>query len=105
MGSRKTHTSAALLDRLAEKIASRLGDENASSSYVRELAQGGKPLAARKLGEEAVEVAVAALAEPEGALIRESADLLFHWLVLLALCGVRPEAVYAELARRMEENP
>ena len=46
---------------------------------------------------------VAALAESKKALAAESADLLYHWLVLLAARGVRPEAVYAELATRARE--
>lgn len=87
------------LDALFETIVSRKADDPASS-YTARLVAGGAPLCARKLGEEAVETVVAALSADRAALVAESADLLYHWLVLLAERGVEPSAVYAELARR-----
>lgn len=57
-------------------------------------------LAAKKLGEEAVETALAAVKGDKAAVAAESADLLYHWLVLLAAVGVSPEAVAAELSAR-----
>lgn len=56
--------------------------------------------AAQKVGEEAVEVVIAALAQSDERLIAESADLLYHLLVLLAARGVGLTAVEAELAAR-----
>ena len=56
--------------------------------------------AAKKLGEEAVELAIAAAQGDQGAVASESADLLYHWLVLLAACEVPPDAVAAALALR-----
>ena len=60
----------------------------------------GPPLAARKLGEEAVETVVAALSGDAAALTGEAADLLFHLLVLLEARGVPFAKVLAELDRR-----
>ncbi|MFN7173242.1 MAG: phosphoribosyl-ATP diphosphatase [Thermaurantiacus tibetensis] len=72
----------------------------AEASYVaRQLAKGPARLA-QKLGEEAVETVVAALAEDDAALAAEAADLLFHLLLLLGGRGVPLGAVLAELERR-----
>ncbi len=72
----------------------------AAKSHAARLLAGGPPLAARKLGEEAIETVVAALAEDDRRLASEAADLVFHLLVLLAARGVPLAAVFAELARR-----
>jgi phosphoribosyl-ATP pyrophosphohydrolase len=56
--------------------------------------------AAKKLGEEAVETVIAALGADTKALVSESADLLYHWLVVLAVAGVPLSDVMAELERR-----
>jgi phosphoribosyl-ATP pyrophosphohydrolase len=84
---------------LAVTIAARRGADPASS-YVAKLLVGGPPLAARKLGEEAVETVVAALSGGAGELTAEAADLLFHLLVLLETRGVPFADVLAELDRR-----
>ncbi len=71
------------------------------TSYVAGLfAQGTKKIA-EKVGEEAVEAVIAAVAEGKPELIAESADLLFHLSVLWADRGVTPEEVMAELEKRM----
>ena len=87
------------LDRLWATIAARKGADPASS-YTAKLLAAGAPKAAKKLGEEAVETVVAALAQDEKALAAESADLLYHLLVLWAARGLDPALVWAELARR-----
>jgi phosphoribosyl-ATP pyrophosphohydrolase len=87
------------LSTLAQTIASRRGADPASS-YVARLLAAGAPLAARKLGEEAVETVVAALSGDTAELTAEAADLLFHLLVLLEARGVAFAAVLAELDRR-----
>lgn len=87
------------LDRLFEVIASRKGAD-ASASYSAKLMAGGPALCARKLGEEAIETVIAVLGTDHQAVISESADLLYHWLVTLAAVNVSPSEVYAELARR-----
>ena len=68
-------------------------------SYVASLADAGVERAAQKLGEEAVEAAIAATAN-DGRLVSEAADVLFHLYVLLAVAGVDVSEVEDELARR-----
>jgi phosphoribosyl-ATP pyrophosphohydrolase/phosphoribosyl-AMP cyclohydrolase len=68
-------------------------------SYVASLADAGVARAAQKVGEEGLEVALAAVAD-EGRLVEEAADLVFHLYVLLAVAGVDIAAVDDELAQR-----
>ena len=84
---------------LAQTIAERRGADPATS-YVAKLIAGGAPLAARKLGEEAVETIVAALSGTGAQLTAEAADLMFHLLVLLDVGGAAFADVLTELARR-----
>jgi phosphoribosyl-ATP pyrophosphohydrolase/phosphoribosyl-AMP cyclohydrolase len=74
--------------------------ERPSGSYVAKLLDAGAPAAARKVGEEAVEVVTAALAESDERLVEEAADLVFHLYVLLAARDVDLARVEDELARR-----
>ena len=69
------------------------------ASYTRKLLDKGPEHCARKLGEEAVETVIAAVGNDRSHLIAESADLLFHLLVLLKSRGVKLEEVEAALAR------
>ena len=69
-------------------------------SYTARLFQAGLGRIAQKVGEEATETVVAALAEDEARLIGEIADLTYHVLVLMAARGISLEAVEAELERR-----
>jgi phosphoribosyl-ATP pyrophosphohydrolase len=69
-------------------------------SYTNQLLDGGRAAAAQKVGEEAVEVVIAALAQEKERLVEESADLLYHLLVLLADADVALAEVMAELQRR-----
>jgi phosphoribosyl-ATP pyrophosphohydrolase/phosphoribosyl-AMP cyclohydrolase len=69
-------------------------------SYTTELLTEGTAACARKVGEEAVEVVTASLAESDERLVSESADLIYHLYVLLASRGVDLAAVEDELARR-----
>jgi phosphoribosyl-ATP pyrophosphohydrolase/phosphoribosyl-AMP cyclohydrolase len=69
-------------------------------SYTTTLLNDGTTACARKVGEEAVEVVTAALAEGDERLIEESADLVYHLYVLLASRGIDIAAVEDELARR-----
>jgi len=87
------------LDRLFSAIAARK-DADPKSSYTAKLFAQGAPKIAQKLGEEAVETVIAALTEERAAVTAESADLLYHLLVLWVERGVTPEDVWAELARR-----
>lgn len=70
------------------------------SSYTYNIYSKGVGYIARKVGEEAVELAVAALAEGRERVVEEAADLLYHVLVLLAAQGLSLEDVCAELKRR-----
>ncbi len=71
-------------------------------SWTAKLVAQGMDKAAQKLGEEAVETVIAAVKGDDESLIAESADLLYHWLVVLKISGVPLEAVMAELQRRTE---
>ena len=92
-------SDATVLDRLYEVIQSRRGGDPERSHTAR-LFQKGTPKIAQKLGEEAVETVIAALARDKGELAHESADLLYHLLVLWADRGLAPGEVWAELERR-----
>ena len=87
------------LARLEATIAARSGADP-DSSYVARLNAKGLGKIAQKLGEEATETVIAALTEDEKALVGESADLLFHLMVLLGAKGVPLSDVMAELDRR-----
>ncbi|WP_341898546.1 phosphoribosyl-ATP diphosphatase [Ferrovibrio terrae] len=88
-----------LLERLYETIVSRKGGDPAVSHTAKLFAKGRAKIA-QKMGEEAVELAIAAVAETRAEVISESADLVFHLLVLWADCDVTIEDVRAELRRR-----
>lgn len=90
---------ASQLDRLFEVIAARKGADPASS-YTAKLFSKGVSACAQKLGEEAVETVIAAASGDREGALSESADLLYHWLVLVAALDLDPADVYAELARR-----
>ncbi len=97
---RKTTAPAGeILTRLYDTILSRKGAGGAQS-YTASLFAGGPELICRKVGEEAIEVTVEGLKGDRPALTRESADLIYHLMVLWAEAGVRPDQVWAELARR-----
>jgi phosphoribosyl-ATP pyrophosphohydrolase len=70
------------------------------ASYTRKLLDKGPEHCAKKFGEEAVETVIAGIGDDRDHLIAESADLLFHLLVLLKSRGVRLEEVEAVLAQR-----
>jgi phosphoribosyl-ATP pyrophosphohydrolase len=88
-----------LLEQLFAVIESRKGGDTGGSYTARLLAKGRAKIA-KKTGEEAVEVVVAALAEGREELAAESADLLYHLLVLWASCGIKPRDVWTQLAKR-----
>jgi len=75
----------------------RSGDPN---SWTARLFGKGIAKASQKLGEEAVEAVIAAVSGDRASLVSESADLLYHLLVVLALSGVPLSDVLAELERR-----
>lgn len=88
-----------VLDRLYEVILSRRGGDP-ERSHTAKLFQKGTPKIAQKLGEEAIEAVIAAVKGDRPNLTHESADLLYHLLVLWADQGLAPEEVWSELERR-----
>lgn len=95
--------SAFTLSDLERIVASR-GASAADASYTAKLLAGGAPVAAKKLGEEAVEVVIASLGRDRAALTGEAADLLYHLLVVLRIGGVGLDEVMSELQRRTAQS-
>jgi phosphoribosyl-ATP pyrophosphohydrolase len=91
--------NGALLDELYDVIESRRGADPASS-HTAKLFERGVPKIAQKVGEEAVEAVIEAVRGKKKKLAAESADLLYHLLVLWAACDVKPERVWQALAER-----
>ncbi len=87
------------LARLWAVIESRRGADP-ETSYTARLFSRGRTKIAQKLGEEAVEAVIEGIRNDRAALTRESADVLYHLLVLWADAGITPADVGAELARR-----
>jgi phosphoribosyl-ATP pyrophosphohydrolase/phosphoribosyl-AMP cyclohydrolase len=88
-----------VLNRLATTVAHRAA-ARPPGSYTAQLLAGGVAKVSQKVGEEAVEVVVAANSEDEGRLASEAADLLYHLIVLLQARGVPLDVVLQELERR-----
>ena len=88
-----------ILDRLYHTILTRKSGDP-SSSYVASLFAKGPRKIAQKVGEEATETVVASAEGHKGSIIAESADLVFHLLVLWAAHGITPDEVGQELERR-----
>lgn len=91
------------LDRLFRLIETRR-DAGISQSYTASLLARGRLHCAKKLGEESVETVLAAAAQDQTAVVKESADLLYHLLVLWAACGITPADVYTELRGREAQS-
>jgi len=73
-------------------------------SYTAKLIGAGVKRCAKKFGEEAVEAALAAVGEDDAALVGESADVLYHLLVMLEARGIKLDAVMAELKQRTAQS-
>jgi len=91
--------SAAVLDRLFSVVTSRRTANPAVSHSARLLTRGTAKVA-QKFGEESVECLIEAVAGNRDAVVAESADVLYHLIVLWVACGIRPEDVWDELKRR-----
>ena len=89
---------AEVLARLSATIETRKGADTTQSYTARLLA--APSLAAKKLGEEAIETVIAATKAEVDAMAAESADLIYHWLVVLAAAGVSLDDVAAKLEAR-----
>ncbi len=90
---------ATILDRLFAVVESRKRADPATS-WTAKLLAGGPEAVAKKVGEESAETIIAALTQDKAALAAESADLLYHLLVLWAAKGVAPEDVWRALQAR-----
>ena len=87
------------IDRLyAAVLTARSADPTRSRTA--RLLQSGRAKMAKKLAEEAVEVVIDAMHGERNAVVKESADLIYHLVVLWVAAGLRPEDVWAEMARR-----
>ena len=87
------------LDKLFATIAARKGSDP-SKSYTAKLLAQGVEKCAKKFGEEATEAVIAAIQKDKTELAKESADVLYHLLVLWAASGITPEEVYTVLQSR-----
>lgn len=94
-----TRPASAVLAQLTDLIERRRQAQT-EGSYTVKLLNGGPERIGKKVGEEATEVVIAAMKGDRAELTYETADLIYHTLVLLAHQGVAPEQVWAELARR-----
>ncbi len=92
-------TEEPILERLFRVVASRQG-ASLERSYTAKLFQRGRLKIAQKVGEEATETVIAAVAQDKAAIASESADLIYHLMVLWADCGLEPKDIWAELERR-----
>ncbi len=91
------------LDDLARIVAERAG-AGADQSYTAKLLAEGPVRAAKKLGEEAVEAAIAAVQGDRAGLVGEAADVLYHLVVVLRAGGISLDEVMAELQRRTAQS-
>lgn len=88
-----------IMQRLYEVILERR-KADPEESYVAKRFKQGTAKIAQKFGEESVETVIAAMQEDRKEVISESADMIFHWLLLIADAGVKPEEVMEELDKR-----
>ena len=91
--------NSAVIERLYQVIESRR-IERPKGSHTAKLFRKGTGKIAQKVGEEAVETVIAAMRGDRAELVQESADLIYHLLVLWANAGVTPDDVWGELKRR-----
>ena len=87
-----------------EKRVQERAEASAEESYTRKLIERGKAQCAKKLGEEAVEAAIAAVAEDRERVVAEAADVLYHLLVVLHVSGISLDEVEAELYTRTRQS-
>lgn len=91
------------LEELEARLKAR-AKANPSESYTAKLVAAGPSRAAKKLGEEAVEAVIAAVSGDRPELVKESADVLYHLVVVLIAAGVPLSDVMAELDRRTAQS-
>ncbi len=87
-----------------ERIVAERGNLADANSYTASLYAKGIGKASQKLGEEAVETVIAAVSGDAKGIVSESADLLYHLLVVLGILGIKLDDVLAELERRTAQT-
>jgi phosphoribosyl-ATP pyrophosphohydrolase len=87
-----------------EAIVAARANSSDENSYTAKLMAKGMDKAAQKMGEEAVETIISAVKGDNEGLINESADLLYHWLVVLKIAGVSLDSVLIELQKRTAQT-
>jgi phosphoribosyl-ATP pyrophosphohydrolase len=87
-----------------EQIVASRAKAAPGDSWTAKLVSAGQPKAAKKLGEEAVEAVIAAVSGDRKNLIDESADLLYHLMVVLNIAAIPLQDVMGELARRTSQS-
>ncbi|MEQ8480753.1 MAG: phosphoribosyl-ATP diphosphatase [Hoeflea sp.] len=87
-----------------ETIVAARAAADPDQSWTAKLAAAGMPKAAKKLGEEAVETVIAATSQGRAELVNETADLLYHLLVVLKIADIPLDQVMAELERRTGQS-
>ena len=92
-------SNEAFLETLADTLESRKQADPASS-YVAKLYHDGQDAILKKIGEEAIETILAAKSGDRVHLVRETADLWFHSMIMLCAAGIRPSEIIDELKRR-----
>ena len=97
-------TESHALDRLFATIAARKAAGDEEQSYTAKLLSQGVEKCAKKFGEEAIETALAAMTGDKAHLAAESADALYHLMVLWAAAGITPDDVYAALRARESQS-
>lgn len=87
-----------------EAIVASRAEADPSQSWTAKLVAGGQAKAAKKLGEEAIEAVMAAVKDDRENLVYESADLLYHLMVVLKIAGIPLQTVMQELERRTAQT-
>ncbi|MBC7280292.1 phosphoribosyl-ATP diphosphatase [Hoeflea sp.] len=87
-----------------ERIVADRASADPDQSWTAKLVAAGMPKAAKKLGEEAIETVIAATSQSRGELVGETADLLYHVMVVLKIAGVPLGEVMDELERRTAQS-
>src|SRR5262249_43619576 len=98
-GNKRSHNDEHVLEHLYAEIGSHNGADGKTSATARLFKRGPEQIA-KKLGEEAVETLIEGMRGDRLRLVLESADLLYYLLALWEVNGVKPKAVWSELARR-----
>lgn len=99
-GSKSAELVSEALNALVSTINARAEEADSANSYTAKLLAKGPSKTAKKLGEEAVELAIALTSEDDKAVVTESADLLFHFLVALKSRNISLDQVAEELISR-----